>query len=96
VDSATGGRSVASWTVATTLSDPLGRWVLSYAYMRHFAAGMTNHEEDIEGLEENVCTLTKSQAQISAACRWRKRRHRVTALDERAGACIWLQFERDL
>ena len=46
-------RTVPTATLYHLLRRPLVRWVLSYAYMHHFAAGMTNHEEDIEGLEEN-------------------------------------------
>ena len=45
--------------VALAINSPGGSAVQSsliaerIPYMHHFAAGMTNHEEDIEGLEEN-------------------------------------------
>jgi hypothetical protein len=74
------------------LRNPLCRGMLGDLDMRHFTAGVADHEEGMEGLGHKVWMQKKSQAQISAACRSRK----VRQLGDGSRACArrmyWQRF----
>ena len=64
--------SVPAAALHDPLRHPLRRGMPGYLNMEHFTAGVTDHEEGIEGLNRSVCTQKKSKAQISVAGRLTK------------------------